>query len=71
MGKEGELWDDSALVKAFDDAMSKYKVQIIIIIISILIFLIRFINLSLVLIFLLFIYLCVFFSHISENAWQE
>ncbi|KDO50330.1 hypothetical protein CISIN_1g019321mg [Citrus sinensis] len=25
MGKEGELWDDSALVKAFDDAMSKYK----------------------------------------------
>lgn len=61
MGKEGELWDDSALVKAFDDAMSKYKVQIIIIIISILIFLIKFINLSLVLIFLLFIYLRVFF----------
>ncbi|XP_031250742.1 uncharacterized protein LOC116108636 [Pistacia vera] len=25
MGKEGELWDDSALVQAFDDAMSKYK----------------------------------------------
>jgi hypothetical protein len=26
MGKEGELWDDSALINAFDDAMSKYKV---------------------------------------------
>ncbi|KAL5798574.1 hypothetical protein ACOSQ2_003394 [Xanthoceras sorbifolium] len=25
MGKEGELWDDSILLKAFDDAMSKYK----------------------------------------------
>ncbi|KAJ8774154.1 hypothetical protein K2173_009585 [Erythroxylum novogranatense] len=25
MGKEGDLWDDSALVNAFDDAMSKYK----------------------------------------------
>uniref|UniRef100_A0A7C8ZVA4 Survival Motor Neuron Gemin2-binding domain-containing protein n=1 Tax=Opuntia streptacantha TaxID=393608 RepID=A0A7C8ZVA4_OPUST len=25
MGKEGELWDDSALIKAFDDAISKYK----------------------------------------------
>uniref|UniRef100_A0A2P2KJX3 Uncharacterized protein At1g32220ic isoform X2 n=1 Tax=Rhizophora mucronata TaxID=61149 RepID=A0A2P2KJX3_RHIMU len=25
MGKEGELWDDSALLNAFDDAMSKYK----------------------------------------------
>lgn len=27
MGKEGELWDDSALINAFDDAMSKYKVH--------------------------------------------
>lgn len=27
MAKEGELWDDSALVKAFDDAVSKYKVS--------------------------------------------
>jgi hypothetical protein len=26
MGKEGELWDDSVLINAFDDAMSKYKV---------------------------------------------
>ncbi|KAH6817980.1 hypothetical protein C2S51_001583 [Perilla frutescens var. frutescens] len=25
MGKEGELWDDSALIKAFDHAISKYK----------------------------------------------
>ncbi|KAJ4847124.1 hypothetical protein Tsubulata_024599 [Turnera subulata] len=25
MGKEGELWDDSALINAFDNAMSKYK----------------------------------------------
>lgn len=25
MGKEGELWDDSVLINAFDDAMSKYK----------------------------------------------
>ncbi|XP_022736527.1 uncharacterized protein LOC111289609 [Durio zibethinus] len=25
MGKEGELWDDSALIDAFDNAMSKYK----------------------------------------------
>ncbi|XP_021295965.1 uncharacterized protein LOC110425385 [Herrania umbratica] len=25
MGKEGDLWDDSALVDAFDSAMSKYK----------------------------------------------
>ncbi|CAK7356065.1 unnamed protein product [Dovyalis caffra] len=25
MGKEGELWDDSALINAFNDAMSKYK----------------------------------------------
>ncbi|CAA0825457.1 Unknown protein [Striga hermonthica] len=25
MGKGGDLWDDSALVKAFDDAISKYK----------------------------------------------
>ncbi|KAK4845446.1 hypothetical protein QYF36_005195 [Acer negundo] len=25
MGKEGELWDDSLLIKAFDDAMSKSK----------------------------------------------
>lgn len=24
--KEGDLWDDSALISAFDDAMSKYKV---------------------------------------------
>ncbi|KAL3834926.1 hypothetical protein ACJIZ3_009662 [Penstemon smallii] len=27
MGKEGELWDDSALIKAFDSAISKYKVM--------------------------------------------
>ncbi|KAK9274639.1 hypothetical protein L1049_021890 [Liquidambar formosana] len=27
MGKEGELWDDSALITAFDDAMSKYKIM--------------------------------------------
>ncbi|KAL8552929.1 hypothetical protein ACS0TY_001561 [Phlomoides rotata] len=27
MGKEGELWDDSALIKAFDHAFSKYKVM--------------------------------------------
>lgn len=26
MGKERELWDDSALIKAFDSAISKYKV---------------------------------------------
>lgn len=26
MGKEGELWDDSALITAFDQAISKYKV---------------------------------------------
>ncbi|KAJ6712133.1 SURVIVAL MOTOR NEURON-LIKE PROTEIN 1 [Salix purpurea] len=25
MGKEGELWDDSALINAFDDAIFKYK----------------------------------------------
>ncbi|CAK9146042.1 unnamed protein product [Ilex paraguariensis] len=25
MGKEGDLWDDSALINAFDDAISKYK----------------------------------------------
>ncbi|KNA11870.1 hypothetical protein SOVF_131090 isoform A [Spinacia oleracea] len=25
MGKDGELWDDSALVNAFDEAISKYK----------------------------------------------
>ncbi|OVA02869.1 hypothetical protein BVC80_9095g63 [Macleaya cordata] len=25
MGKESELWDDSALMNAFDDAMTKYK----------------------------------------------
>ncbi|XVF11106.1 hypothetical protein REPUB_Repub07fG0240400 [Reevesia pubescens] len=25
MGKEGELWDDSALIDAFDNAMFKYK----------------------------------------------
>ncbi|XP_075640764.1 uncharacterized protein LOC142612560 isoform X1 [Castanea sativa] len=25
MGKEGDLWDDSALLNAFDSAMSKYK----------------------------------------------
>lgn len=25
MGKDGELWDDSALINAFDDAISKYK----------------------------------------------
>ncbi|PIN10628.1 hypothetical protein CDL12_16775 [Handroanthus impetiginosus] len=25
MGKEGDLWDDSALIKAFDSAISKYK----------------------------------------------
>ncbi|XWS38795.1 hypothetical protein CRYUN_Cryun19dG0160800 [Craigia yunnanensis] len=25
MGKEGELWDDSAIIDAFDNAMSKYK----------------------------------------------
>ncbi|KAK4420330.1 hypothetical protein Salat_1983300 [Sesamum alatum] len=27
MGKEEELWDDSALIKAFDHAISKYKVM--------------------------------------------
>lgn len=27
MGKEGDLWDDSALIQAFDDAISKYKVS--------------------------------------------
>jgi hypothetical protein len=27
MGKDGDLWDDSALIKAFDDAFSKYKVM--------------------------------------------
>ncbi|XP_057799415.1 uncharacterized protein LOC131015158 [Salvia miltiorrhiza] len=27
MGKEGELWDDSALIKAFDHAISKYKMM--------------------------------------------
>ncbi|KVH88748.1 uncharacterized protein LOC112501741 isoform X1 [Cynara cardunculus var. scolymus] len=27
MAKYGELWDDSALVKAFDDAISKYKIM--------------------------------------------
>lgn len=27
MGKEGDLWDDSALINAFDDAVSKYKVM--------------------------------------------
>ena len=27
MGKEGDLWDDSALINAFDTAISKYKVQ--------------------------------------------
>ncbi|KAJ9707242.1 hypothetical protein PVL29_002298 [Vitis rotundifolia] len=27
MGKEGELWDDSALINAFDHAMSKYKIM--------------------------------------------
>ena len=26
MGKEGELWDDSVLITAFDQAISKYKV---------------------------------------------
>ena len=26
MGKEGDLWDDSALINAFDAAISKYKV---------------------------------------------
>ncbi|XP_042057006.1 uncharacterized protein LOC121801559 isoform X1 [Salvia splendens] len=25
MGKEGEIWDDSALIKAFDHAVTKYK----------------------------------------------
>ncbi|XAR70668.1 hypothetical protein NMG60_11027594 [Bertholletia excelsa] len=25
MGKEGDLWDDSALINAFEDAISKYK----------------------------------------------
>ncbi|KAK8537864.1 hypothetical protein V6N13_096337 [Hibiscus sabdariffa] len=27
MGKESELWDDSALIDAFDNAMSKYKMH--------------------------------------------
>ncbi|KAL5551060.1 hypothetical protein UlMin_001236 [Ulmus minor] len=27
MGKEGDLWDDSALINAFNDAVSKYKVM--------------------------------------------
>lgn len=27
MGKQGDLWDDSALVNAFDAAISKYKVS--------------------------------------------
>jgi hypothetical protein len=26
MGKEGDLWDDSALINAFDNAISSYKV---------------------------------------------
>uniref|UniRef100_A0A2N9G3L5 Survival Motor Neuron Gemin2-binding domain-containing protein n=1 Tax=Fagus sylvatica TaxID=28930 RepID=A0A2N9G3L5_FAGSY len=27
MGKEGDLWDDSALINAFDTAISKYKIM--------------------------------------------
>ncbi|KAJ7953405.1 Survival motor neuron [Quillaja saponaria] len=27
MGKEGDLWDDSALINAFDDAISQYKIM--------------------------------------------
>lgn len=26
MGKDGDLWDDSALINAFDNAISSYKV---------------------------------------------
>lgn len=59
MGKEGELWDDSVLINAFDDAMSKYKV------LSPSLYTFHFFFL------VLFLVINFYFSNFAENAWKE